>query len=124
MSLLLDTHALLWWLAEEPMDEAATARIGDPSTVTLVSAASVWEIAIKRAKGRLGFDGSIVAEVSDAGFELLPISAEHAEAAGSLPLHHADPFDRLLVAQAQLEGLTLVTRDDVLDQYGIQTLRC
>lgn len=124
MSLLLDTHALLWWLAGEPMTPAATAAIADPGSLVVVSAATVWEIALKRAIGKLRFDGSIVAIIADAAFDPLPVGAAHAERAGALPLHHRDPFDRMLVAQAQSEGLRLVTRDPVFDDYEVPVLRC
>ncbi len=124
MSLLLDTHALLWWLGGEQMDPTATERIADPQVLVAVSAASVWEMAIKRAIGKLAFDGPIAPEVQAAGFEALPITAAHAEAAGSLPPHHRDPFDRMLVAQAMIEDLTIVTRDDHLDPYDVRILRC
>ena len=87
-----------------------------------VSAASIWEIAIKRAIGKLSFDRPIVAPVLALGFEILPVAGAHAEHAGSLPLHHNDPFDRLLIAQANLEGMVLGTQDRLLQPYGMSTL--
>jgi PIN domain nuclease of toxin-antitoxin system len=124
VSLLLDTHALLWWLAGDPMEERALDLIADPGTLVAVSTASIWEVAIKRALGRLGFDGSIAQEARGAGFEPLAISFDHAEHAGALPAHHRDPFDRMLVAQAQDEGLTIVTRDRALAAYEVDLLPC
>lgn len=85
MSLLLDTSAFLWWLADEPIRAEAHERIGDPATLVAVSAASVWEIGIKRALGKLGFDGSPAAAALASGFEPLPVSLDHAERAGELP---------------------------------------
>ncbi|MDP9403904.1 MAG: type II toxin-antitoxin system VapC family toxin [Actinomycetota bacterium] len=124
MNLLLDTHALLWWLAGAPMDADARARISDPTALVVVSAASVWEVAVKQALGRLSFEGSMVDHVEHGDFEPLPISLRHAERAGRLPPHHRDPFDRMLVAQAQAEALTLVTRDPAFDAYEVEVLRC
>lgn len=97
-------------------------RISDPGVLVVVSAASVWEMAIKADLGKLRVEGSMVEHVAAEGFEPLPISLLHAERAGSLPLHHRDPFDRLLVAQAQLEHLTLVTRDPVFGDYEVDVL--
>ena len=124
MSLLLDTHALLWWLADDPLEPAARARIADPGELVRVSAVSLWEIAIKRALGKLEAEASLVSQVRDGGFEPLPITGDHGERAGALPLHHRDPFDRMLVAQAQAESLTLVTRDRAFDAYEVELLRC
>ena len=87
-----------------------------------VSVASVWEIAIKRATGKLQFPAPIAETVERLGFELLPISAAHAEHAGGLPRHHNDPFDRLIIAQAMLEGLILGTQDRAMRPYGVPTL--
>ncbi|MGD9883072.1 MAG: type II toxin-antitoxin system VapC family toxin [Reyranella sp.] len=81
--------------------------------------ATVWEISIKRASGRLDFDGDTIASCTASRFQILPILAEHAELAGRLPLHHTDPFDRMLVAQATIEGLVLLTRDRKLTPYGV-----
>ncbi|HEX3393456.1 MAG TPA: type II toxin-antitoxin system VapC family toxin [Acidimicrobiales bacterium] len=124
MNLLLDTHALLWWLADAPMTTEARTRIADPEALVAVSAASVWEISIKRALGKLRFEGSMAGHVADGPFEPLSISLEHAERAGALPSHHRDPFDRMLVAQAQAEQLTLVTRDPAFDAYEVALLAC
>jgi PIN domain nuclease of toxin-antitoxin system len=88
----------------------------------MVSAATVWEIAIKRKTGRLQFDGDTIAACKASSFDLLPITAEHAELAGTLPLHHTDPFDRMLVAQAKIEGLVLLTQDPKLRAFGVPIL--
>lgn len=124
MKVLLDTHALLWWLAGEQIEPAAAECISDPATLVAVSAASVWEAAIKAHLGKLRMAGAMVDHVSAGGFEPLPISLAHAERAGSLPPHHRDPFDRMLVAQAQLEDLTLVTRDPAFRAYEVEILPC
>lgn len=124
MTLLLDTHTLLWWLAGAPMASDAQDRIGDPTEMVAVSAASIWEAEIKRATGKLRVEGSLASQVAVAGFEPLAISLQHAELAGALPPHHRDPFDRMLVAQAQTEGLTLVTRDASFAAYDVPVLAC
>ncbi|MEO6318754.1 MAG: type II toxin-antitoxin system VapC family toxin [Acidimicrobiales bacterium] len=122
MSLLLDTHALLWWLAGAPIDDDARLAIADPGTLVAVSSATLWEIGIKQAGGKLEVDGPL-----DDGLEPfapLAISWAHATAAAALPPHHRDPFDRMLVAQAQLEDLTLVTRDPKMSAYDVAILTC
>ncbi|MGI8627412.1 MAG: type II toxin-antitoxin system VapC family toxin [Geodermatophilaceae bacterium] len=124
MSLLLDTHAFLWWLDGGPMQPDAMERIADPGVLVAVSAVSVWEIGIKRALGKLRFDGSLASAVGQGGFEPLAISSEHAERAGDLPGHHRDPFDRMLIAQAQVENLTIVTRDKQFNAYEVSVLSC
>jgi PIN domain nuclease of toxin-antitoxin system len=124
MSLLLDTHALLWWLGGESLDPAASEAIAAPETLVVVSAASVWEAAIKARLGKLQVPESLASVVRSEGFEPLPITLAHAERAGGLPLHHRDPFDRMLVAQAQIEGLTIVTRDGTFDAYDVTVLAC
>jgi PIN domain nuclease of toxin-antitoxin system len=124
MNLLLDTHTLLWWLAGADLDPSALDAIAAPSTLVAVSAASIWEASIKQALGKLDLPGSLRVAVDDEGFHPVAITLEHAERAGGLPDHHRDPFDRMLVAQAQLEGLTFVTRDPVFDAYDVSVLRC
>jgi PIN domain nuclease of toxin-antitoxin system len=121
--LLIDTHILLW-ADERPRLIAATllAAMRDETNEIVVSAATVWEIAIKRAIGKLRFDRPIVAAVLALGFEILPVTGAHAEHAGSLPPHHNDPFDRLIIAQAYLEGLMLGTQDRLMRPYGVATL--
>lgn len=95
----------------------------DPVNDVLVSAASVWEISIKRMLGRLSAPGDLLRQIEISGLEPLSITLVHAEAAGALPRHHDDPFDRMLVAQTVSDGLTLVTRDPRLDEYRIPVLR-
>jgi PIN domain nuclease of toxin-antitoxin system len=117
--LLLDTHVFLWWRANDrrlvlPVRDAiATADS------VFVSAASAWEAAIKISLGRLSIPGTMESGVEESGFEKLPILFSHAEAAGALPAHHQDPFDRMLIAQALVEKLTLVSRDRRMAQYDV-----
>ncbi len=121
--LLLDTHTLLWWLADAPaLGPASRALIAEPGNVVFVSAASIWEIAIKRALGKLSAPEGLDAILEEQGFEALPIEVFHAEQAGILPRHHRDPFDRMLIAQAQAEGLALVSADPQMAAYGIRVL--
>lgn len=122
MSLLLDTHVVLWWLEGTGLDDTVVERISDGGELVVVSAASIWEAAIKAALGKLDMPEALAAAVIDEGFEPLPITFEHAEMAGGLPPHHRDPFDRMLVAQALREDLTLVTHDPAFDPYGVALL--
>ena len=122
MRLLLDTHALLWWLADEGLNSEAREAIADPANVVVVSAASAWEISIKKALGRLAAPDDLEHQVETGGFVPLPIGIAHAIAAGQLPHHHEDPFDRMLIAQAFTEALTIVTRDKRFDDYGVRLL--
>jgi len=123
LRLLLDTHALLWALAADTsLSGEAAAAIADGRSEVFASAASAWEIEIKRALGKLEAPPDLVAAVEATGFEPLAIDMDHAVEAGRLPLHHSDPFDRLLVAQARLERLTLVTSDPQVARYEVQTL--
>jgi PIN domain nuclease of toxin-antitoxin system len=124
MRLLLDTHAFLWWLSDDPtLSPSAHAAICDAHALVHVSAASIWEIAIKAKLGRLDVQNAdCAAEIAANGFLELAISARHAQSAGALPRHHEDPFDRMLVAQARLEDLVLVTHDRHLRRYGTQLL--
>ena len=121
--LLLDTHVLLWWLADAPSLGQHTRQIlADARHEVHVSAASGWEISIKKALGKLEAPDDLETIIEEEGFQLLPISFFHGEQAGALPPHHADPFDRMLVAQAQAEGLVLVTADTAIPRYGVRTL--
>lgn len=121
--LLLDTHAFLWWLADDPrLGTGARERIAEPANAVYVSAATGWEIGIKKAVGKLRAPDDLDAMVPGEGFTHLPITFFHGEQAGALPPHHRDPFDRMLVAQAQAEGLVVVTRDPQIRAYGIRTL--
>lgn len=123
MRLLLDTHVVLWWLAADPtLGSAARAAIAAPRAAVFVSAASAWEISIKRALGKLVAPDDLADQVTAHRFEALSITLGHAMAAGALPPHHDDPFDRMLVAQAKTEELTVVTRDQRFALYGIPTL--
>ena len=123
MRLLIDTHILLW-ADERPrlIVQPLRAAMRDEANEIVVSAATVWEIAIKRAIGKLRFDRPVVAAVLALGFEILPVAGVHAEHAGSLPRHHDDPFDRLIIAQAYLEGMVLGTQDRRMRPYGVVTL--
>jgi PIN domain nuclease of toxin-antitoxin system len=121
--LLLDTHVFLWWRSDSRRLNATARKTIAESDVVFVSAATAWEAAIKIALGRLRIPATIEAGVLDSGFEKLPIGFSHAEAAARLPAHHADPFDRMLVAQAQIEGLTLVTHDRRLRRYEVELLQ-
>jgi PIN domain nuclease of toxin-antitoxin system len=123
VDLLLDTHAFVWWdMGDSRLSEIARAAIADADNRIVVSAASVWEISIKRMIGKFAFRHDTLAALGGSGFEALDITPRHADAAGSLPLHHNDPFDRLLVAQAKLEDLVLVTQDRQLSLYGVPIL--
>ena len=124
MKILLDTHTFLW-MVTAPDELSANAReaFADASHEVWFSAATSWEIAVKRAKGKLEFSGSPLVVARRLGLPQLAISAEHAEVAGELPMYHRDPFDRLLVAQAQVEGLVLATRDSAMKRYGVRMLR-
>ena len=124
MKLLLDSHAFLWWLTENPkLSAEARQAVADPTATVYVSAATIWELSIKAALGRLDLGGAdLVEEIAGNEFVELPMSARHSLAAAYLPRHHGDPFDRMLIAQAQLEGLTVVSRDAALRAYGISIL--
>lgn len=129
MNLLLDTHVLLWALTDDKrLKPAARIAIEDPSAIVYVSAASAWEIAIKAGLGRIRLSGNpakwLPVELARADFTELPVSMEHAFAVERLPRHHGDPFDRLLVAQAQIEGLALATADRKIGRYDVRILRC
>jgi len=124
MRLLLDSHALLWWLDDAPTLSAdARAAITDPENLVVVSVASLWELAIKVMIGKLDLPGDFEEVLSRQGFQLLDVNANHVYALRSLPLHHRDPFDRMLVAQARVEGLRIVTRDAWVASYEVPVLR-
>ncbi|ARM14885.1 MULTISPECIES: type II toxin-antitoxin system VapC family toxin [Rhizobium] len=126
MRLLLDTHALLWWLNDdEKLGNYARRLIGDPENDVLVSAVSLWEITVKLRIGKLDADiEEIVAILPDQGFDRLDISDAHLIALAALPLHHRDPFDHLLMAQAVAEGAYLVSDDQNVALYGIPFVTC
>lgn len=123
MRLLLDTHVLLWWLADDPrLDEAARRAIAEPANDTFASAASAWELAIKARLGKVSMPDDLGEQLAANSFTPLPVQMTHALAVRHLPDHHRDPFDRLLVAQAQLEGLTIVTADQAIPRYDVAVL--
>lgn len=123
MRLLLDTHVLLWWLSAQHIRPKATAAIASADSDVWVSAATVWEMSIKAGLGKLVAPDDLSDQLVHHGFDILPIGLPHALAVRSLPPHHADPFDRMLVAQAQVEDLTLVTRDAIIRRYAVPVLR-
>jgi PIN domain nuclease of toxin-antitoxin system len=118
VNLLLDTHVLIWWDEGRRLAAEARRAIADADSV-YVSAASAWEVAIKTGLGRLRPTRTVEQAVDESGFLELPVTFRHAERVGKLPPHHRDPFDRLLIAQADVEELTLVTRDAVFARYGV-----
>lgn len=117
--LLLDTQALIWWDSNDPrLGGNARAAIQDATDV-YISAASAWEVVIKAALGKLRTTRRPALAVSEGGFRELPVSFEHADAVGELPLHHRDPFDRLILAVARVEGFSVVTSDPKFQPYGV-----
>ena len=127
MRVLLDTQAFLWWVSgADRLTARARAMIADPGTEVLLSVASAWEIAIKSATGRLELEGPAETYVPERvryhGFGVLPVELDHALRAGTLPRHHGDPFDRLLVAQGQVEDMPIITADPLLNLYDVETI--
>jgi len=127
MKILLDTHALLWWIRNSArLGKQAKALIRSNDTLIWVSSASIWEISIKAPIGRLDllppFEGELNAEMERSGFRPLTITFAHASAVSKLPLHHRDPFDRMLIAQARCEDLTLLTADPAIKAYDVRTI--
>ena len=120
--LLLDTHVALWWLEDRRLSESAATAIADARNPTHLSIASAWEMAIKQGLGQLQVRDDYVEQLALDGIELLGITPAHTRAVRDLPPHHRDSFDRMLVAQAQVEGLTLVTRDRRLRGYDVAVL--
>jgi PIN domain nuclease of toxin-antitoxin system len=121
---LLDTHALIWWLSEpRTLSKPARTVIADPEHRILLSAASAWEMSIKQRLGRLDFPPNLPEVLEENQIEMLPITIPHALATGTLPMHHQDPFDRMLIAQANHEQLILITRDAHIEQYDVKTLK-
>lgn len=124
MKLLLDTHVLLWWLADDArLSGPARSAIADPNNVVSVSAVSLWEIVIKRGLGKLEVPDDWYAALADEAFQQLPVSWRHAREVESLPELHRDPFDRMLIAQSRVEGLTLATHDENILRYDLSTLK-
>ncbi len=128
---LLDSHAFLWIKTEaEQIKEETLSRLADPANRVYLSLAAVWELAIKSETGKLsafarlaGSAGKLLATLRESGIELLPIDLHHVLLAAKLPLHHRDPFDRLMIAQAKSEDLEVVTRDAIFVRYGVRVLR-
>jgi len=120
MNLLLDTHVLLWWLDDNPtLSKRAKNLISDEKNLIFISAVVVWEIRIKQGLGKLKIPRNFRKVLDEQPFERLDITLEHAHAIGDLPLYHKDPFDRLLIAQAKVEGFTILTRDEHFKKYKI-----
>lgn len=124
MSVVVDIHAILWWLADDELSDETAATVADPDNLVVASAASLWEIEIKRRLGKLRAPDTLVHVIAESGFEPLDVTHAHAASAGRLPFHHRDPFDRMLVAQAQIEDLTIVSRDRSFEQYDVLLLLC
>lgn len=127
MRALLDTHALLWWLSDDPaLSKTARRQISETGNDLLVSAASAWEIATKVRLGKLPTAADLAAGFTDylqrERFQLLPISGEHGIRAGLLPGPHRDPFDRMLIAQAQAENMAIISNEALFDRYGVRRI--
>jgi PIN domain nuclease of toxin-antitoxin system len=124
LRLLLDSHVLLWSISDpRQLATDVYAQVRDSTNEVFVSVATAWELAIKVGLRRLRIRGDLERTIDDSGFRKLGISFAHAMRAGALPRHHGDPFDRMLIAQAQSEGLTLVTRDRTFLAYGVPILK-
>jgi len=119
---LLDTHVLLWWLAGDPLSAEATRAIADPASELFVSAASLWEMSIKAGLGRLEMPEDLADVLADQSIDVLDVTGRHSFAVRHLPAHHRDPFDRMLVAQALTEDLTLISRDESVRRYDARVL--
>ena len=123
MILLLDAHALVWWLDHDTtLLPAAQSAIRDPSNDVLVSAATIWELAIKRAAGKIRLPGDLTDALDRVGISSTPVLAADGEAAAALPMHHRDPFDRMVIAQARRIGAVVVTRDEAFARYKVDVL--
>lgn len=122
MRLLVDSHVALWWLDQHPSLGPECSQLLRSADEVFFSAVTPWELGIKRALGKLTFPDGLSAALEVAGFTPLAISVAHAELAPELPSHHRDPFDRMLVAQARLDALTLVSADHALDAYDIEII--
>lgn len=121
--LMLDTHAFLWWLGNDPqLGAKARELIANANNQVFVSAATAWEISIKKSLGKLEAPEGLDTIADEEGFEKLPISFFHGERAGDLPPHHRDPFDRMLIAQSQAEGLEIITADNTIPKYQVRTV--
>jgi len=121
--ILLDTHALIWWMCgDKKLGLNAQEHIANPENAIFVSAATVWEMSIKQQMGKLEVPDDIESIVEQLGFSALPITLFHGQQSGKLPMHHRDPFDRMLIAQAQAEGLQILTKDAYFPDYGIRLI--
>jgi PIN domain nuclease of toxin-antitoxin system len=124
MNIFLDTHVLLWWLDDNPLlSKEVRSAIASSENLVILSSVVIWEIRIKQALGKLVVTPDFYDVLKNEGFEMLSITPDHAYAVGELPMHHRDPFDRMIIAQARLEGLTIATQDAVFKQYdGVSVL--
>mgnify|MGYP003951122273 CR=1 FL=1 len=120
--LLLDSHVVRWWLDDHPMLGEGTRQLIAVSPEVLVSVVTPWELGVEKALGKLSFPDGLVDEVEANGFSMLSISSVHAEAAPALPLHHRDPFDRMLIAQSLVSNLPVIGRDLAFDDYGVERI--
>ena len=124
MSYLLDTHVLLWWLADDPaLSSNARKVIASGSNRVCVSAVTIWEIVIKQALGKLEIPREFRAIIGEQGFEALPVTWDHAFEVTNLPDHHRDPFDRILIAQSRVEKMTLISQDTIVRRYDVRVLK-
>jgi PIN domain nuclease of toxin-antitoxin system len=123
LRLLLDTHVALWWVSgDDRLSDEAARQITDDTNQLLLSAAVVWEIAVKRSLGKLAATDEYLSLLLDAGVQALAINLDHAAAVERLPWHHRDPFDRLLVAQAEIERAAIISRDEALAAYEVPVI--
>ena len=121
--ILLDTHVLIWWMSgDEQLGLNAQKHISNTENSIYVSSASVWEMSIKQQLGKLSVPDDIESLVEELGFSALAMSLFHGQQAGALPMHHRDPFDRMLIAQAQAEGLQILTKDGHFPAYGVRLI--
>ncbi len=121
--ILLDTHALIWWMCgDKKLGHDAKEQIATVENTIYISAATVWEMSIKQQMGKLTVPDDIESLIEELGFNALPISLFHGQQAGRLPMHHRDPFDRMLIAQAQAEGLQILTKDEYFPDYSVRLI--
>lgn len=119
---LLDTHIFIWWMEGKKLGADISNLLQNPESVIFLSAVSVWEMVVKKAKGKLRLPQDWKKTIKDSRFEILPINLEYALTLESLPLHHNDPFDRMLIAQVKAESLTMITTDSKIKRYKIPIL--
>ena len=122
MRFLVDTHVLLWWFGGHPLSRQAAEILREAAVDTLVSVASIWEMSIKQGQGRLEVPPELGEAIASDGFDVLPVQWAHARRVSQLPDHHADPFDRMLVAQALVEDCTIISRDRRVLQYDVPSV--